>query len=527
MILAERHNPGHPIHNIARLPDGRYFIGYVEPHADEDAAFEDPWVGDRMVGHFGHGEPPVWDDPIPLMDLPMGVGSWGGPMTFADRDGDIHMIGVRNLVKAEGSWAAGVPGHVRMDLWHAASRDSAATWEQPKRVKFGRDYTGAYNSIAQLSSGRIIVPISYRAPERTGGMFVAKVAYSDDGGRTWLHDSTDLPLDVGGRFGESGAIEPVVVQRNDGTVWMVIRTQYGIFYESFSDDGRVWTEPQPAPFKASNAPAQVTRLSDGRLVLIWNHSIGPPFHDGYISYARQVLNAAISTDDGRTWQGYREIVRLRPTDDPEDHVRYPMFAEMSDGRLLVSFQCVHPQPRRSWYEYTYFDPDRLTETTDRDDFASGLDGWSVTGVRGVETAGVDGEQALRLRRAGDGPVGATRNFPYGRRGVVELELRRESGASPIDLVLNETFLMPSSRAEPGAINVALDAVDAAADGWVKVSVQWDVTGSAATVRAGGRDWRVPITQRPGGISYLTLYGRPGPPDLGATLVRRLEIAVED
>ncbi len=524
MILAERHNPGHPIHNIARLSDGRYLVANIETEGDPEAAFDDPWTGGRMFGHFGRGEPPVWDDPIPLMDLPMSTGTWGGPMTFADRDGNIHLIGVRNLVRAKGSWSDGVPGDVRMDLWHAASRDGGTTWEQPKRVEFGRDYTGAFNSIIQLRSGRIVVPISYLAAERTGGMFVAKVAYSDDAGRTWLHDSTDLPIDVGGRFGESGAIEPVVVERNDGKVWMVIRTQYGIFYESFSDDGRIWSEPEPTSFKASNAPAQVVRLSDGRLVLIWNHSVGPPYRDGYISYARQVLNAAISGDDGKTWHGYREVVRLRPTDAPDDHVRYPMVVEMSDGRLLLSFHCVDVHPRRSWYEYTVFDPDRLNETTDRDDFTSGLDGWSVTGVSGVDTASVEGEMALSLRRGDTSAVGATRNFPYGRRGTVKFELRRGAGASPIDLVLNETFLMPSSRAEPGAINVALDDANAPPGAWLTVSIQWDVAGAEATVRVGERDTRVPITLQPGGISYLTFYGRPGPADEGATFVRRLEMA---
>ena len=36
-----------------------------------------------------------------------------------------------------------------------------------------------------LESGRIVLPLSYLAPERTSGQFVAMTVFSDDGGETW------------------------------------------------------------------------------------------------------------------------------------------------------------------------------------------------------------------------------------------------------------------------------------------------------------------------------------------------------
>ena len=35
----------------------------------------------------------------------------------------------------------------------------------------------------------------------------------------------------------AGAIEPVVVERKDGTIWMLIRTTRGQFWQSTSSDG--------------------------------------------------------------------------------------------------------------------------------------------------------------------------------------------------------------------------------------------------------------------------------------------------
>ena len=523
MILAERCRTGYPTPNISRLPDGRWFTAFAEGKDLKSDQVDDPWVPERLMGQYGQGEPLRWEEPRPLMELPMGIGVWNGALSFVDRAGDIHLIGLRFV-----RWARPVLdlSALRADLWHSASRDGGATWEPPKRVDFGRSYTGACNSIIQISSGRILVPLSYLAPERPSGMYVSKVVYSDDGGRTWYHDSTDLPLPVGGQYGESGAIEPVVVELNDGRVWMVIRTQYGVLYQSCSEDGRVWTEPAPTRFKASNAPAQVYRLRDGRLVLVWNHSVGPPFHGDHISYARHVLNAAVSSDDGSTWQGYREFVRLRPEDGVHDHVRYPMIVEQPDGKLLVNYNCVRVEPRESWWEYVQLDPDRLTETHDREDFAEGLAGWSVTGTAGVETAAVDGGVALRMQRTGRGPLGATRNCPYGPRGTLRFEVLREEGASGLDLVLNETFLTPSAREEPGSINVALHEERVPSGSWLPVTVGWDVADRTATARVGNHEWQVLITLGPGGISYLTLYGRHGPADPDATLLRALDVTVK-
>src|SRR5207244_3851415 len=119
------------------------------------------------------------------------------------------------------------------------------------------------------------------------------------------------PVDRDYRAPNYGALEPVVLPLNDGRLWMLLRTSAGHLYESYSnDDGKHWTPAAPTHFYSSNSPADLVRLPDGRIALLWNNTQNPPSIDGSEPYTnRDVVHAAISSDDGKTWHGYREIFR--------------------------------------------------------------------------------------------------------------------------------------------------------------------------------------------------------------------------
>ena len=102
-----------------------------------------------------------------------------------------------------------------------------------------------------------------------------------------------------------GAVEPVAIELKDHRVWMLIRTQQGRFYESFSDDGIHWGAPLATRILSSDSPAGLVRLRDKRLVLLWNNCLRFPYAYG----GRHVLHAAISEDDGKSWSGYREVAQ--------------------------------------------------------------------------------------------------------------------------------------------------------------------------------------------------------------------------
>jgi hypothetical protein len=97
-----------------------------------------------------------------------------------------------------------------------------------------------------------------------------------------------------------------------GRVWNLVRVQWGSFYESFSGDGSRFSEPQPAALVNSDSPAGLTRTDDGRLVLLWNNCQ----RYSYALGGRQVLHAAVSEDEGKTWIGYREVMRAPKADEP-------------------------------------------------------------------------------------------------------------------------------------------------------------------------------------------------------------------
>ena len=126
------------------------------------------------------------------------------------------------------------------------------------------------------------------------GSFEATAVYSDDGGATWKRSQSVLRIPAS-TITVLGAIEPVIVQLNDGRVWMLIRGQTGRFYESFSDDGAEWSPPAPTAILSSDSPAGLIWLDDRRIVLLWNNCQ----RYAYALGGRQVLHGAVTDNDGK------------------------------------------------------------------------------------------------------------------------------------------------------------------------------------------------------------------------------------
>ena len=56
----------------------------------------------------------------------------------------------------------------------------------------------------------------------------------------------------------------MIVERRDGSLWMLIRTPLDRFWSAFSSDGgRTWPILRPSDIEASSAPAGLIRLSVG------------------------------------------------------------------------------------------------------------------------------------------------------------------------------------------------------------------------------------------------------------------------
>ena len=303
-----------------------------------------------------------------------------------------------------------------------------------------------------MKSGRIVIPFSYMTKRTWAdrgqgfdaftymGTFDCTVLYSDDNGDTWHESATPLKV-TAPDLGTYGAIEPVVVELSDGRVWMLLRTQHGRFYESFSGDGATWSKPRPSRILSSDSPAGLARLDDGRIALFWNNCLRFPYAYG----GRHVMHGAISSDDGKSWRGFREVARNPKRHEPPppsgDHgATYPIPCAINDGKIITSTGLPSPN-------YNLFvDPAWLYETSQSDDFRNGLERWSVFGVKGVDLADhpqLADRKVLSLRKTDtDWPAGAVWNFPAGLKGRLRLRALLNSGFAGARIGLTDHFSVP-------------------------------------------------------------------------------------
>ncbi|MHB9107315.1 MAG: sialidase family protein [Armatimonadota bacterium] len=468
----------------------------------------------------------AWEGPEPLVLLPKGMGLWGGVEALVDRDGEVHLFLLNDLGSGSLGNTAGEEAHpelkageVRLDLWHLRSRGGRREWPQPQRIWEG--YTGALNSVAQLRSGRILLPFSYLI-ERTWrnrgegldtftfrGTYLSTVIYSDDNGRSWQLSPTLLKVPTPDITYAYGAVEPVVLELRDGRVWMLIRTQMGRFYESFSPDGAAWSLPEPSPIISSDSPAGLARLADGRIALLWNNCLRHPYAYG----GRQVLHGAVSDDEGKTWRGCREVARDPFRNEPPpphgDHgTAYPFPTALRDGSLL--FTTGQGEGR---VQLMRLEPAWLDEMQDEDYFSAGLNAWSVFGTKGVELLPHPDQpdrQALRLARIdAEFPACAVRNFPLGRTGTFKLRFQVEAASSRFHIGLTDHFSPPFDREDRfhNLFNLHIDPAEVfvSTGEWHELSLSWDMQKRTCNTMLDGRFLQtLPQLHESPGPSYLRL-----------------------
>lgn len=154
--------------------------------------------------------------------------------------------------------------------------------------------------IQLLKSGRLIAPIAYTRDVGKENHFVSYCSFSDDGGRTWKESSSRID------YHDRGAMEPEIIEFNDGRLGMIFRTQSGHIGISYSNDmGVMWGSPSSWGVRAPESPSTCRRIpSTGDLLLIWNDNYVPGAdHQG----KRIPLTAAISSDEGKTWKHKRNL----------------------------------------------------------------------------------------------------------------------------------------------------------------------------------------------------------------------------
>lgn len=479
------------------LPDGT-LMAFMHPITGEMKT-----VTARLSADSGK----TWSAARTLFDLPLDRGGFGYTQVFIDRAGELHLFlfcdantgQIRPLATEAAKRVNAKYGYLgELDIWEAHTTDQRAKWLAPHPIWHGR--AGDMQSVFQLASGRIVLPLSYWLPGRdwshrgTGfdafnwmGSFRSSALYSDDGGAAWTQSPAVLETPTTA-IGELGGIEPDGIQLKDGRIWMLIRTQVGRFYETWSSDAVHWSPPTPSDIRSSDSPALLVRLKDGRLLMFLNSCERYCYSNG----GRQVLHAAISSDEGRTWHGWREVWRdpLRDEIPPaggDYGASYPYATLTSDGDVIFSMW-VASGNTRSLIE---FNPGWLDETSQTEDFSNGLSGLSTFATHGVSVIADPerpGHMAMQVRKLDiDWPAAAVWNFPAAAAGIVHVRLKLIGGHRGLSIALTDHFSPPSDDQDElydlfnlriGADGKIGDAVRLRPGVWHDVELSWSATASA-------------------------------------------------
>lgn len=200
----------------------------------------------------------------------------------------------------------------RYGIWTLMTEEPDAenpTWTAPRRIGDGI----MLNKPTVLSNGDWLFTSSvWKADDSI------KVYASTDQGESFaLRGTANIP-DPKMR----GPDEPMIVEREDGALWMMVRVQ-GIGETISRDGGRTWTPVQKIGIPHPTSRFFLRRLQSGALLLVKH---GPM--DEKVS--REKLMAFVSDDDGKTWQGGLML-------DEREHVTYPDGTQGQDGRIHIIY----------------------------------------------------------------------------------------------------------------------------------------------------------------------------------------------
>lgn len=467
----------------------------------------------------------TWSEPQTAFPLP--GRAYYALQVLAASDGARHAV-----VHVLGEGPGGYRGRL-YEVYHAKLAAGATAWSAPQRVVPG--YVGAIRGFISLArSGRLVLAVGRAVPAREQppksgpdhGWHDTFVYFSDDRGTTWRQSPDVLSLELKTpNVTRYGAVEPVLLELRDGRVWMLVRDRQGRLWQSFSATGERWSPLERSDFISSDSPAGLLRLRDGKIVLVTNACQNWSDPRSYAIGGREVLHAAISADEGKTWRGFREIFHETNVVSGGDRgTAYPTLAENAEGKIvLVSGQ---GEGKRA---VVTFDPRWLEERDVRDDLSAGPVAWTQYGDDGLCVETVEGGRVVAIPLKATGLCGALWNFPIGESGEIRVRVQLPPQAKGVRFSLNDHFNRSDDRraAEHAVFTVAADRVKLAADGkWHEVVFAWSRATTAGEVRVDvdGQPVGQIAAQRPAqfGVNYLRVEFR-GERDVGRVLLGNLSV----
>lgn len=254
----------------------------------------------------------TWSKPVLVVDIDGPVRT-NDPGIWTDPNGKVTLM----WGQVYGFWDG------RAGFWTMTAEDgddANTQWSKPMRLSDG--YTK--NKPFVTRDGTWLYLIEHFGPNTRRGRFARGAAMEPDltFSLPHLHHANVFASDDDGRtlrFLSHARIpasdqtfpEHMVVEKKDGTLWMLGRAKYGIGEAFSKDQGRTWTDLAPA--KGIQGPSSRTffrRLASGNILLVKN---------GYEidkRSPRTQMTAFLSEDDGATWP-HRLLLDARATSYPD------------------------------------------------------------------------------------------------------------------------------------------------------------------------------------------------------------------
>ncbi len=298
------------IPGIERAANGRLWAIWYAGGPDEPGEGPGNYVVLVTSGDDGR----TWSAPQLVIDPPGPVRAYD-PALWHDPQGKLWLFWAQSY-----QWWDG-----RSGVWAITANDSGKEqprWSKPRRLSDGimmnkptATTWGDWLMPAAVWERKPAAAIAPEFQHDLAGRRGANVVVSSDRGRSWAYQSQVL---VPNRVFD----EHMLVERQDHSLWMLVRAEYGIGESVSVDRAKSWTPGRRSDIPHVNSRFFVRRLRSGRLLLVTHQ---PPDKK-----SRSHLTARLSSDDGRTWTGGLTI-------DERLGVSYPDGVESPDGTIYLIY----------------------------------------------------------------------------------------------------------------------------------------------------------------------------------------------
>lgn len=322
------------IPGIERTVNGRLWAVWYAGDIDEGP-------GNYVVLVTSTDEGKTWSEPKLVIDPPGDVRAFD-PCLWQDPHGRVWLF----WSQAYGLWDG------RGGVWAIISDNPDSDhprWSKPRRLADGV----AINKPIILTTGDWLLPLAVwnvecDLPEVNewhnlgltdrvmkilchdlGEHKGVNVYSSGDNGKTWkLVGQVLAPNKL--------LFEPMIVQRRDGSLWMLIRTKEGIGQSISADNGRSWGQVGESEIRHPFSRFFISRLRSGHLLMVRHNPPSIEYPDDPTTCEncgqmnRSHLTAYLSDDDGRSWYGNLSL-------DERERVSYPDGVQADNGTIYIIY----------------------------------------------------------------------------------------------------------------------------------------------------------------------------------------------